>query len=201
LRATRFLLLAALVWIASLTPLAGASNGPREVIESTVAAVLGVLRDSQLSDAERHQRIETIAYGVFDFPTVSRLVLARNWKRFDEPQRKAFVQEFKFLLAINYRSRFDGYAGEEVELLGDRAEPRGDVTVRTRLTGGENDGINIDYRLREGDGRWLVIDVVVEGISIVSNYRDQFKAVLSGGKGPDDLLEKMREKNARDDAA
>ena len=101
------------------------------------------------------------------------------------------------MLANNYRSRFDSYSGESVDLLGDRAEPRGDVTVRTRLVGGDNDGVNIDYRLRQTDGRWLVIDIVVEGISIVSNYRDQFKAVLSGGNSPDDLLEKMRHKNAQ----
>ena len=197
---TPLCLLTALLAATAPAPPAGAAQGPRDVIQETVDAVLVVLRDDQLPLAERHRRIESIAYGVFDFPTVSRLVLARNWRRFDPDQRQAFIVEFKLMLANNYRSRFDSYSGENVDLLGDRKEPRGDVTVRTRLVGGDNDGINIDYRLRQSDGRWLVIDVLVEGISLVSNYRDQFKAVLSGGNGPDELLEKMRKKNARDDS-
>lgn len=192
-----FCLLAGLLVVALAAPFAGAAEGPREVVEATVDAVLEVLREPELPVAERHRRIETIAYGAFDFPTVARLVLARNWQRFDTGQREAFIEQFKLMLANNYRSRFDGYAGESVDLLGDREEPRGDVTVRTRLVGGDNDGVNIDYRLRRTDRGWLVIDVVVEGISIVSNYRDQFKAVLSGGNGPDDLLQKMRDKNAQ----
>jgi len=191
-------LLASLLIVPLAAPMAQAAEEPRRVIEATVDSVLEVLRAPELPVAERHRRIESIAYGVFDFPTVSRLVLARNWRRFDSEQRAAFIEQFKLMLANNYRSRFDGYSGESVDLLGERAEPRGDVTVRTRLVGGDNDGLNIDYRLRRSDGRWLVIDVVVEGISIVSNYRDQFKAVLSGGNGPDDLLEKMRDKNARE---
>ena len=190
--------LVALLWIASAAALARAASepGPRAVVEDMVTQVLAVLRDVQLSQPQRHRRIEDIAYGVFDFPTMSRLVLARNWKRFSEAQRAEFESQFKKMLANNYRSRFDEYDDEEVELLGERQEPRGDLTVRTRILGGGYEGVNIDYRLRDREGRWRVIDVLIEGISLVSNYRDQFKAVLSQGGGPEDLIQRMREKNA-----
>ncbi len=179
---------------------AAAVRTPRAVVEQTVAEVLVVLKDKDLPTSERHRRVEEIAYSAFDFPTMSRLVLARNWKRFSPEQRQEFERQFKRFLANNYRSRVDGYAQEEVEVLGERKEPRGDVTVRTRIVGGEYEGANIDYRLRNRTDEWLVIDVVIEGISLVSNYRDQFKAVLSEGGGPDGLLERLRKKN-REEAA
>ena len=73
--------------------------------------------------------------------------------------------------------------------------PRGDVTIQSVVRGGEFEGALVDYRMREKNGQWLVIDVIVEGISLVSNFRDQFKEVLARG-GPDELLKKLREKNA-----
>ncbi len=179
---------------------AAAVRSPRAVVEETVAEVLVVLKNKDLPTPERHRRVQEIAYSAFDFSTMSRLVLARNWKRFTPEQRQAFEREFKLFLANNYRSRVDGYAQEEVEILGERKEPRGDVTVRTRIVGGEYEGANIDYRLRNRTEQWLVIDVVIEGISLVSNYRDQFKAVLSGGGGPEDLLDRLRKKNSEEAA-
>jgi hypothetical protein len=81
-------------------------------------------------------------------------------------------------------------------VVGERQEPRGDVTVLTKVVGGEYDGSLVDYRMRsKNGGPWLVIDVIVEGVSLVSNYRDQFKEVLSNG-GPEELLRRLKEKNA-----
>ena len=175
---------------------AAAEPGPREAIEQTVDGVLAVLRDPALSQGDRHAAIEAIAYERFDFTTMSKLVLARNWKRFSAEQRDEFLREFKNYLANAYGDRIDRYEQEEVEIVGEREEPRGDVTVRTRIVGGEYAGATVDYRLRGRTGRWLVVDVVVEGISLVSNYRDQFREVLSNG-GPDHLLDRLREKNGR----
>jgi len=169
--------------------------GPRAVVRETVDEVLAVLADETASGDVRARRIEEIAYARFDFATMSRLVVARNWKRFDADQRVAFQKEFKHFLANNYRARIDGYEQEQVDVLAERQEPRGDVTVRTRIVGGKFDGTTVDYRLRDRGRGWLVIDVVIEGISLVSNYRDQFKEVISRG-GPEELLTKLAAKNA-----
>jgi len=174
---------------------AAASPGPRAVIRETVDDVLAVLNDDSVAGDERARRIEQIAYARFDFEVMSRLVLARNWKRFDADQQKAFTSEFKRFLANNYRARIDGYEQEKVDILSERKEVRGDVTVRTRIMGGDYDGTNIDYRLRNRGRGWLVIDVIIEGISLVSNYRDQFKEVVSSG-GPDELVKRLAAKNA-----
>jgi len=172
-----------------------ATSAASSVIAQTVDDVLAILNDGSLTHTARRGRIEQIAYARFDFDTTSRLVLARNWKRFSKPQQEAFVSEFKSYLARNYGNRIDRYQQEKVAIVGEREEPRGDVTVLTKIVGGEFDAATVDYRLRERGGEWRVIDVKIEGISLVSNYRDQFKSVISRD-GPDGLLEQLRGKNA-----
>jgi phospholipid transport system substrate-binding protein len=178
---------------AAAEPLAGPA--PRAIIEETVEEVLGILRDSVRSNAQRRTELEALALERFDFRTMSRLVLAKYWKRFDAEQRREFVEEFRIFLANDYGSRLERYEQEDVVVLGERQEPRGDVTVQTKIVGGENDGALVDYRMRNRKGEWRIIDVVIEGISLVANFRDQFREVMSRD-GPDRLLEKLREKNA-----
>jgi len=169
--------------------------GARAVVSETVDEVLAVLRDKSVPTEERIRSLEQIVYGRFDLYVMSRLVLARNWKRFSEKQKAEYVEEFKQYLTNSYGSRIERYDQQEVEIIGEREEPRGDVVIQTKILGGEFDGALVDYRLRKQEASWRVIDVVIEGISMVSNYRDQFKSIVSTG-GPQLLLEKLREKNA-----
>jgi len=169
--------------------------GARAVIAETVEEVLAVLRDKSIPTEDRIRSLEEIVYARFDLYVMSRLVLARNWKRFSDEQKEQYVAEFKQYLTNSYGHRIDRYDHQEVEIIGVREEPRGDVVVQTKIVGGEFEGALVDYRLRKQDSDWRVIDVVIEGISMVSNYRDQFKSIVSSG-GPELLLEKLKEKNA-----
>lgn len=173
---------------------ADAPTEARAIVRETVDQVIDILASKELTDDQRREQIEGIAYERFDFATISRLVLARGWKRFSPEQQEEFVEQFKIQLSKNYGSRIRRYEQEEVSILGERLEPRGDVTVRTRIEGGQADGIEVAYRLRKRDGAWRVIDVIIEGVSLVSSYRSQFSEVLSQG-GPAELLQKLREKN------
>jgi phospholipid transport system substrate-binding protein len=175
--------------------LPAAAADPREVMRETIDSVLAVLNDPALDHAQRLAAIEEIAYARFDMPTMSRLVLGRDWKRFSDTQKAEYQLEFKRYLANNYGDRINRYDQQQVEIFAVRDEPRGDKTVRTKIIGGEFDDARVDYRMRVKSGVWRVIDVIIEGISTVSNFRDQFREVLSRG-GPDHLLEKLREKNA-----
>jgi len=169
--------------------------GPREVVASTVDDVLAVLKDAKLTPEARRERIVEIAYERFDFKTMSKLVLAKYWKRFDAEQREEFLKEFKDFLAHRYGDRIDRYEQEKVEIVGERSAKGGDAIIQTRIDRPRAEAILVDYRLRSREGAWLVIDVKIEGISLVSNYRDQFHEVLSRG-GPDKLLTQLRERNA-----
>jgi phospholipid transport system substrate-binding protein len=172
----------------------------RAVVQDTVDQVLAILGDSALSNGQRLTMLEDLALERFDFVTMAKLVLKRDWKKFDEAQRKEFVEAFRTYLSGSYSTRLDRYQQEAVELLGERVEPRGDVTVRSVIRGGEGDGVEIAYRLRNRNGEWRMIDVVIEGISLISNFRSQFGEVISQG-GPDELLRRLEAKNAENAAA
>jgi len=188
---------AALAATATATP----PDSAKALIEKTVVQVLGVLRDQSRSAAQRRLELEKIAHSRFDFRTMARLVLARDWKRLDAANRDEFVDQFTTYLANDYGSRIDRYQQQDVQVMGEQPKPRGDVEVRTKIVGGESNGAIVDYRMRKGnDGTWRIIDVVIEGISLVANFRDQFREVIARG-GPEALLQKLKEKNAAAAAA
>lgn len=183
--------------LSGLMLIAAVTTGPRprQIIEETADQVLAVLRDSAKTDEQRIAQIEEIAYAHFDFATMSRLVLGRNWKKFSDEQKADFVEQFTQYLANDYSKRVDQFEQQEIVFLGERDEPRGDVTVMTKIVDARRDNVLIDYRMRHREEEWRIIDVVIEGISLVANFRDQFREVMSR-VGPAGLLERIREKNA-----
>ena len=185
----------ALLIVGFVTPVA-AEQTPREVVQSTSDEVLAVLAEKDLSKQERRDKVRTIVLRSMDFETLSRLVLARNWSRFTPAQQQEFMQEFQEHLATIYGRRLDDYRNEKVEIVGDRREPNGDSTVQTKiLRGGGSNDIEVDYRLRESNGQWKVIDFIVEEISMVANFRSQFQDIVASG-GPEKLLQLLKEKTA-----
>ena len=184
----------------ALGALASAAEGPditiapRNLIDEAATKIVSILDDKDQPNEARVSQIEEIAYDLFDFTTMSKLVLARNWRKLDKEQRADFVREFKRNLSRTYGTRLDRYDQEGIEIFATQVEPRDDVSVKTRIVGGEFDGAVISYRLRERSERWRIIDVVIEGVSLVSNYRSQFAEILNTGT-IDDLMVKLRDKN------
>lgn len=177
------------------TPATG-SDGPTQVVRATTSQVLAVLRNENLAREQKQQKIEAIVYAKVDFLTLSRLVLARNWKRLSPQQQKEFMDEFKRHLSITYGDNVDKYRNEDVEITGDREEARGDWTVMTKVVGGSGGSdFLVNYRLRQKNGQWWIIDIIVEGVSMVSNFRSQFQEIMANG-GPERLLHLLKEKNA-----
>jgi phospholipid transport system substrate-binding protein len=178
----------------ALTPLAArAADSPREVVELNSQKVLAILNSGD-SDDEKIKHLQELAYTAIDFDTVSRLVLAKYWKQFSPEQRQQFGEEFKRALTVSYGRRIGQFGQEKVAIVGERQEPMGDVTVQSRIVGGKAGDIKVDYRLRQRDGTWYVIDVIVEGVSIVSSYRTQFQEIIGQG-GPERLLAELHQKN------
>jgi phospholipid transport system substrate-binding protein len=183
---------------ALLPLLAGAARAetPSQVVDGLATQVVAVLKDSALDAAQKRARIEQIAYSAIDFVTLSKLVLARNWAKFSSEQRAAFETEFKRHLSMTYGRNIDSYQNEKVQITGERPESRGDVTVQSKiLRGSANENIVVDYRLRQTDSQWKIIDVIIEGVSLVSNFRSQFQDIVAQG-GADKLIALLKEKNA-----
>lgn len=167
---------------------------PRALIDDAATKIVAILARKDDTKEQRVKQIEEIAYELFDFTTMSKLVLARNWRKLDKAKRAEFVREFKSNLSRTYGTRLDRYDQEQVEIFGTQIEPRDDVSIKTRIVGGQFDQAEISYRLRNRKDRWRIIDVVIEGVSLVSNYRSQFAEILNNGT-IDDLLVKLRDKN------
>lgn len=195
---------AALGWMVltlTVAPLhASADESAQEVVANTVAEVLAVLQTEGNTETQSREQIEEIAYARFDFDAMGKLVLARGWKKFDERQRAEFIVEFKRHLSRSYGTRISRYEQEKVDILSERKEKRGDVTVLTAIRGGQFDGAEVNYRMRDREGAWRVIDVIIEGVSLVSNFRSQFKDIVLKD-GADGLIAQLRAKNESHDTA
>ena len=189
--------LLATVMLVVVAAIAGAATaGPRDVVRRLADDVLAILKDKGLaSDVKRH-RIEQVVYAGVDFDTLSRLVLARNWTRFTPDEQARFQEEFKQHLSVTYGKSVDSYKNEELDITGDREEARGDWTVKTKVLRGGSDDILVDYRLRQAAGQWKIIDFVVEGVSLVANFRSQFQDILAA-KSPRELIDLIRDKNVK----
>ncbi|MBX3026613.1 ABC transporter substrate-binding protein [bacterium] len=184
-----------LTTLVGATPPAAAQS-PSQVVDALASQVISVLKNASLDSQQKRTEIENIAYGAIDFPTLCKLVLARNWPKFSPAQRDQFEQEFRQHLSMTYGRNVDNYKNEKVQILGERPEAREDVTVLTKiLRGGGAEDVVVDYRLRQSSGQWKIIDVIIEGVSLVSNFRSQFQDIVANG-GPDRLLVLLKEKNA-----
>jgi phospholipid transport system substrate-binding protein len=176
---------------------AAADDGPRQVVKALTDQALVILRDGAATSADKRARLEQVVYSHIDFPTVSRLVLARHWAEFSPAQQDTFVNEFKRHLSLTYGDNVERYRNEDVAITGTREEARGDWTVLTKIVrGGGAADVEINYRLRQVDGQWKVIDVIIENVSLVANYRSQFQDMLTGGSA-EKLLAALQEKNAK----
>lgn len=176
---------------------AAAADGPREVVKALTDQALAILRDGAASAADKRARLEQVVYSHIDFGTVSRLVLARHWSEFTPAQQDTFVSEFKRHLSLTYGNNVERYSNEDITITGTREEARGDWTVLTKIVrGGGAADVEINYRLRQIDGQWKVIDVIIENVSLVANYRSQFQDMLTGGS-PEKLLAALQEKNTK----
>ena len=167
---------------------------PTKIIDGAAQKIVAVLARTEEPAEVRIGEIEEIAYEIFDFTTMSKLVLARNWRKLDKAKRAEFVREFRTHLSRTYGARLDNFSDIGVEVYGAQIEVRNDVTVKSRVLGGQFDGAELAYRMRNRKDTWKIIDVVIEGVSLVSNYRSQFATVLNGGN-IDDLITKLKDKN------
>ncbi len=177
-------------------PSSAAERVPKQVVKDLADHAVEILRNQSLPKDEKRTELEALAYANMDFQTLSRLVLARNWRRLSKAQQEEFVEEFKRHLSVTYGERINDYKNESVQVTGERQEPRGDYTVQTKILRGGPGDVEVDYRLRQRDNQWKIIDVTVEGVSLVANFRSQFQEIMANG-GPDKLLRLLREKNER----
>jgi len=173
-----------------------ATGSPMEAMRTTVRQALGVLQDQELKRPERTEeratRLKNIADSRFDYQEMAKRTLGGQWNQLGEREHEEFVGLFTELLTATYMEKIHDYAGEEVKFLNERLE--GNYAEVRSLMVGKKTEIPLDYRLLLKDGEWKVYDVVVDGISLVRNYREQFTGILRSSSY-EDLAHRLREKN------
>ncbi|MCS6877389.1 MAG: ABC transporter substrate-binding protein [Geminicoccaceae bacterium] len=158
--------------------------------------VLAVLGDRSLDRAARLERLTKILDEATDLALVARLVLGRYWREASEAQRREFVDLFRRLLLKTMSDRLDSYGGETYEILGARAVDERDTMVFTRILRPQGEPIAVDWRVRDLGGRFVLVDVVAEGVSMVVTQRSE-AAEIVGRSGIDGLLAEMRRRLAQ----
>ncbi len=174
----------------------GTANTPTAELRNSIDAVLDILKNPDLTDPartkERREEIMKVVRSRFDFAEMSRLALGRYWKERSEAEKKEFVELFPRILEAAYAAKLEKYNGETVEYL---TEVRFDkkALVRTVIKTRSGTQVPVDYRVMMEAHGWMVYDVIIEGVSLVNNYRNQFNDMLS--KEPYPKFEKeLREK-------
>lgn len=176
-------------------PALASAETPEKFVERTSNDVLAILRDPAARHDAKIDRLQVMLDQRSDFETISKLVLAVHFRRFSDAQKKDFQALLHRYLTTTYGHQIDNYANETVSIVGGRPEARGDYTVQTKIHRTSGQDLSVEYRLRKAGDEWRLIDVIGEGISLVSNLRSQFGEILNSG-GPDKLLQVLRDKNA-----
>lgn len=181
------------VWWVPVSCYAGA---PTEAMKATIDEVLRILQEEELKQPgraeERRQMLERVVEARFDYQEMSKRALGAPWNTLSDEQKQEFVTLFRTLLTNTYADKIETYSGEGVQYLNERQD-KAYAEVRTKVLSGKAE-IPLDYRLIQKGNDWRVYDVVVDGVSLVNNYRGQFAKIIRTSSY-DGLVEQLRKKS------
>jgi phospholipid transport system substrate-binding protein len=187
-----------LIFMLLICTLQAEAGLPLDTVEKNVSSVLDILRDPALqgeaNQDAKQKKIESIADQMFDYVALSRLTLGKSWNQFSREQQKEFVSLYRTILEKAYMDKILSYTDEKVifdkELM--LAENKAEVQTKIITKSAE---IPIFYRVYLKEGEWKVYDVIIEGISLIKNYRTQFREILANNP-PEEVLKILREKTS-----
>jgi phospholipid transport system substrate-binding protein len=179
----------------SMTTAARAAAGdPMAAVKDTVNQVLAIVSSPSYKSAQSQERdkLRAVVAPRFDFSDMARSAMGYHWRKLSQAQREQFVNVFTRLLEASYMGKIESYNGQKIEYVkqtqdGDYAE------VFTNIVQSGAEPISVNYRLKREDGSWKVYDVLIDHISLVGNYRNQFTRIMNE-KGYDQLVNLIKKK-------
>lgn len=183
--------------VACLGP-AFAAKAPQQVIERLNAALLEVMRHAaDLGYQGRYEQLEPVLKESYDFPFMIRIAVGPAWRELEDEERRRVTELFTEMSIANYAARFDGDDGTRFEILGEEPAPRDTVLVHSRILLSDDEPVELSYLLRQFDGDWRIIDVLLDArYSELARQRAEFAAVLRQG-GVRDLVATLERKIAQ----
>lgn len=183
--------------LAIALPTTATASTVTDEVKGTVDDVLKIVTNKELkkpqNEQKRRKELKAVIGRIFDYGEMAKRSLGVHWKTLTPAKQKEFVDLFATLLENSYADKIESYNQEKIvyekELVeGNYAE------VNSRVITAKRDEFTLDYRLLRKSNKWMVYDVVIEGVSLVSNYRTQFNKIIVE-RGYDELVKKMRTKS------
>ncbi len=176
-----------------------AALGPEELVKKTAEDVIFAIKADQEIQKGNKEKIYKLAEEKilpnFDFEKVARLVLGRAWRSASKEQKKGFIVEFRTLLLKTYAVALSKYKDQKIEFKPTRMSEEDEIViVKSEIIQSGTQPIRVNYALSKSSGKWLVFDIVIEGVSLVTNYRSQFSSEIRRN-GMDTLIKKLAKKN------
>lgn len=158
--------------------------GAQKFIDSMARRALDFLGNAQQTQAQKTESFRRLLEDNYDMETIGRFTMGRYWKTATPQQRIEYQRLFKKRVVEMYSRRFSEYKGEKFETLGARADGENDTIVSSRIVPADGgSAVSVDWRVRYKDGRYRVVDVIVEGVSMSVTQRSDFAAVIQQGGG------------------
>ena len=180
-----------------LSSVSFAQAGATAQVKGTIDKVLEILRDPALKAPDkaevRRKKLNEVIYPRFDFLEMAKRSLGMHWRNRTPKEREEFVSLFADLLERSYYKTLESYTDEEILYTKEQVEDKFGLVVTKIVSRKENIDIPIEYKLLRQDAQWLVYDVVIEGVSMVSNYRSQFNRIIETSSYAE-LVKRMRVK-------
>ena len=195
--ATRALTVAAVLCFAA--PMAAAQEAPDAIVKRVATDVIASIKSDPAIQAGNEARIKEVLEAKllpnFDFTRMTALTMGKNWRAATPEQQKRVTDEFRALLVRTYSGALNNYRNETIDYKPLRMNPADtDVTVRTLVQRASGAPIQMDYSLEKKADGWKCYDVIVGGVSLVTNYRDEFNDQMKAG-GVDGLIKTLADRN------
>jgi len=182
----------ALTLVTALAVPPATAGAPTDQLKAQVDRVLKLMEDPALKDKPKDKRVAVrkVADDIFDFGETAKRSLGRHWADRTQAERDEFIKLFGDLLERSYISKIELYGGEKIQYVGDKVD--GDqASVMSKLLTKTSTEVPIEYRMLKKGERWLVYDVIIEGVSLISNYRTQFNKIIQTSSYAE-LVKKMK---------
>jgi len=176
----------------------GAQASITDDVKRTVDEIVRIVTDKELKKAPNEQKrraaLKKTISNIFDYQEMAKRSLGKHWKPLKPADQKQFVGLFASLLENSYAGKIESYNNEKVIYLKETIDGSY-AELKSKIITPKSDEFTLDYRLiKDADGRWMVYDVVIEGVSLVSNYRTQFNKIITA-QGYPELVKRLQNKN------
>jgi phospholipid transport system substrate-binding protein len=175
-------------------PAGAALPGPTEAVRSFYGVLLDTMQHAAaLGPKGRYQKLEPVVRGTFDVPFMARLSIGPTWTKLTVEQKRRAVQAYSRYIAAIYATRFDDYAGEQFQILGEQQIKHGTL-IKTHIIKSNGEPVSINYVVHDNDIAWQIRDIYLSGaISELATRRSEFSAILRSN-GIDGLIASLNKK-------